>query len=56
MGRRTYESLPDAFRPLPDRRNLVLTTDPAPTAPAAGREVFADLARRALEACGRSAS
>ena len=26
MGRRTYESLPDAFRPLPDRRNLVLST------------------------------
>ena len=29
MGRRTYESLPDAFRPLPDRRNVVLTRDPA---------------------------
>jgi dihydrofolate reductase len=26
MGRRTFESLPDRFRPLPDRRNLVLTS------------------------------
>jgi dihydrofolate reductase len=25
MGRRTWESLPDRFRPLPGRRNLVLT-------------------------------
>ena len=27
MGRRTWESLPDRFRPLPGRRNVVLTTD-----------------------------
>jgi dihydrofolate reductase len=26
MGRKTFESLPDRFRPLPDRRNLVLTS------------------------------
>ena len=25
MGRRTWESLPDRFRPLPDRRNVVVT-------------------------------
>jgi dihydrofolate reductase len=25
MGRRTWDSLPDRFRPLPDRRNIVLT-------------------------------
>jgi len=25
MGRKTYESLPDDFRPLPDRENIVLT-------------------------------
>lgn len=25
MGRKTYESLPDDFRPLPDRKNIVLT-------------------------------
>jgi dihydrofolate reductase len=29
MGRRTWESLPERFRPLPGRRNVVLTTDPA---------------------------
>jgi dihydrofolate reductase len=28
MGRRTWESLPPRFRPLPGRRNLVLTTQP----------------------------
>ena len=25
MGRKTYESIPQKFRPLPDRRNIVLT-------------------------------
>ena len=25
MGRKTYESIPEKFRPLPNRRNLVLT-------------------------------
>ncbi|MGI8761951.1 MAG: dihydrofolate reductase [Jatrophihabitantaceae bacterium] len=29
MGRRTWDSLPPRFRPLPGRRNLVLTRDPA---------------------------
>jgi dihydrofolate reductase len=29
MGRRTWESLPERFRPLPGRRNVVLTTDPS---------------------------
>ena len=29
MGRRTWESLPEAFRPLPGRRNVVLTRDRA---------------------------
>lgn len=28
MGRKTYESLPDAFRPLPGRRNLVVSANP----------------------------
>lgn len=49
MGRRTYESLPDAFRPLPDRRNLVLSADPAYRAE--GAEVFSSL-QDALDACG----
>ena len=26
MGRRTYESLPEKFRPLPDRKNIVLSS------------------------------
>ena len=32
MGRRTWDSLPPRFRPLPGRRNLVLTRDQAWTA------------------------
>jgi dihydrofolate reductase len=48
MGRKTYESLPERFRPLPNRRNLVLSTDPGYPAP--GAEVFPDLAS-AIEAC-----
>jgi dihydrofolate reductase len=41
MGRRTYDSLPDAFRPLPGRRNVVLSADPAYRAD--GAEVVRDL-------------
>jgi dihydrofolate reductase len=48
MGRRTFESLPDAFRPLPDRRNLVLSSD-AGYEPQ-GAEVFGSL-EDALAAC-----
>ncbi|GAB2550727.1 dihydrofolate reductase [Leucobacter ruminantium] len=36
MGRRTWESLPERFRPLPGRRNLVVTRDPVYDAPGAG--------------------
>lgn len=35
MGRRTWESLPPRFRPLPGRRNVVLTRDATWTAPGA---------------------
>jgi len=42
MGRRTWESLPPKFRPLPGRRNVVLSRDPAYDAP--GAEVGATLA------------
>jgi dihydrofolate reductase len=49
MGRKTYESIPDRYRPLPERRNLVLSTNRDWRAP--GAEVFGDLAG-ALEACG----
>jgi dihydrofolate reductase len=48
MGRRTFESLPDAFRPLPERRNLVLSADPSYRAE--GAEVFGTL-QEALAAC-----
>jgi dihydrofolate reductase len=48
MGRRTYESLPDRFRPLPNRRNIVLSSDPAYVA--RGAEVFTSL-ERALDGC-----
>ena len=37
MGRGTWESLPDRFRPLPDRTNVVLTTDRTWSAPGAHR-------------------
>jgi dihydrofolate reductase len=36
MGRLTWESLPPRFRPLPGRRNLVLTRRPSYDAPGAG--------------------
>ncbi|MBG0560020.1 dihydrofolate reductase [Actinoplanes sp. NEAU-A11] len=32
MGRATWDSLPERFRPLPGRRNVVLTRDPGWTA------------------------
>ncbi|HEY8301447.1 MAG TPA: dihydrofolate reductase [Jatrophihabitans sp.] len=41
MGRRTWESLPPRFRPLPGRRNLVLTRSTTWTAE--GAEVVPDL-------------
>jgi dihydrofolate reductase len=48
MGRKTFESLPAKFRPLPDRRNVVLSSDPAYRAQ--GADVFADL-DSALASC-----
>lgn len=42
MGRRTWESLPERFRPLPGRRNVVLTRDESWSAD--GAEVVHDLA------------
>ncbi len=35
MGRATWVSLPDRFRPLPGRANVVLSRDPAFVAPGA---------------------
>jgi dihydrofolate reductase len=37
MGRKTWESLPPRFRPLPGRRNIVITRDAAWQAPGADR-------------------
>jgi len=48
MGRRTFESLPPAFRPLPDRRNVVLSS--ASGYRAEGAEVFTSL-EGALASC-----
>jgi dihydrofolate reductase len=48
MGRATYESLPPAFRPLPERRNIVLSSNP--DYEAEGAEVFGSL-EAALAAC-----
>lgn len=42
MGRATWDSLPARFRPLPGRRNVVLTRDPAWSAE--GAEVVHDVA------------
>ena len=49
MGRKTYESIPERFRPLPGRRNLVISR----SASYEGAEVFPTLAA-AIEACDGS--
>lgn len=51
MGRKTWESLPERFRPLPNRRNLVITRNPDYVAP--GAEVFDSIAS-AHAACHNS--
>jgi dihydrofolate reductase len=48
MGRTTWESLPPSFRPLPERRNIVLSRRPGYVAD--GAEVF-DSLDSALAAC-----
>ena len=40
MGRRTWESLPARFRPLPGRRNVVLTRNPSYRADGADAPAF----------------
>jgi dihydrofolate reductase len=49
MGRKTYASIPERFRPLPGRRNIVLSRDAEFVA--LGAEVFPSLPA-ALDACG----
>jgi dihydrofolate reductase len=48
MGRRTWESLPARFRPLPGRRNVVVTRNPAWSAEGAERAESLDEALRVL--------
>lgn len=48
MGRNTFESIPPKYRPLPQRRNLVLSSNAELELP--GAEVFHDLSS-ALAAC-----
>jgi dihydrofolate reductase len=49
MGRRTWESLPDRFRPLPGRRNVVVTRNPGWSAQGADRAASVEDALRLLE-------
>src|SRR5215470_9451728 len=49
MGRRTWESLPARFRPLPDRRNVVVTRNPDWSAAGAERTGSVDEALLLLE-------
>jgi dihydrofolate reductase len=48
MGRKTWESLPPRFRPLPGRKNIVITRDPQWQAPGAQRAASID---EAIAAC-----
>ncbi|GAA5230574.1 dihydrofolate reductase [Arthrobacter cryoconiti] len=52
MGRRTWESFPQRFRPLPQRTNIVVTRQQnwAGTPDAAGAVVHSDLAQALVEA------
>lgn len=53
MGRATWESLPERFRPLPGRRNIVCTRDPHWSADGAERAGSVD---EALEIAGPDAA
>lgn len=52
MGRKTWDSLPPRFRPLPGRQNIVLTRDAAWRAPGADR---AGSVAEAVSLCGQAA-
>jgi dihydrofolate reductase len=51
MGRKTWDALPPRFRPLPGRRNIVLTRDAAWSAPGAERAASLD---EAVALCGEA--
>lgn len=48
MGRKTWESIPSRFRPLPDRRNVVVTRNPEWSADGAERAGSVEEALRLL--------
>jgi dihydrofolate reductase len=51
MGRKTWESLPEKYRPLPNRRNIVITRNPDYVAP--GADVFGSISEAHI-ACRNS--
>lgn len=53
MGRRTWESLPERFRPLPGRENLVVSRDAAYAAPGAAVHPSLEAALAAAEGAAR---
>jgi len=53
MGRRTWESLPERFRPLPGRRNIVVTRNPSWHDEGAERATSVEDALRRLSHEGR---
>jgi dihydrofolate reductase len=53
MGRRTWDSLPTRYRPLPGRRNVVLSRNPDWRAPGAERAGSLDEALRLVEGAAR---
>ena len=50
MGRKTYESLPEKYRPLPERLNMVITRDPSKLKVPPGVLVFRSPSE-CIEAC-----
>jgi len=54
MGRRTWDSLPERFRPLPGRRNIVVTRDPHWQAAGAERVASLDAALAAVDGAPRA--
>jgi dihydrofolate reductase len=53
MGRKTWDSLPDRFRPLPGRRNVVVTRNPGWSAEGAERAASLDDALRLVDGAAR---
>lgn len=53
MGRKTWDSLPPRFRPLPGRRNIVVTRQPAWQAPGAEHAPSIEAAVARTADCGR---